>query len=87
MNSNSKAGNGALISAQQIACFAYCPEQWRLQYGLGLEPGNGELLASGNRHHARKAVAERVASMALTLGRWLIVLAVLGLFLLWLRTR
>ena len=24
-----------LISAQEIACFAYCPEQWRLQYGLG----------------------------------------------------
>jgi hypothetical protein len=27
-----------LISAQEVASFAYCPESWRLQYGLGLEP-------------------------------------------------
>jgi hypothetical protein len=34
-----RRGEG-MISAQEIACFAYWPEQWRLQYGLRLEPGN-----------------------------------------------
>jgi len=29
-----------MVTAQEIACYAYCPEQWRLQYGLGLEPAN-----------------------------------------------
>ncbi len=29
-----------LITATEIACWVYCPEQWRLQYGLGLEPGD-----------------------------------------------
>ena len=29
-----------LVGAAEIACFAYCPEQWRLEYGLGLKPGN-----------------------------------------------
>ena len=26
------------ITASEIACFAYCPEQWRLEYGLKLLP-------------------------------------------------
>ena len=46
-----------LISAQEVASFAYCAESWRLQYGLELESGNHQVLAAGNRHHARKAVA------------------------------
>ena len=29
-----------MISAAEIACFAYCPEQCRLQYGLELLPAN-----------------------------------------------
>jgi hypothetical protein len=24
------------ITAAELACFAYCPEQWRLEYGLEL---------------------------------------------------
>ncbi|MGB2610087.1 MAG: hypothetical protein WBC80_14010 [Isosphaeraceae bacterium] len=66
----------------ESVCF-FCPEQWRLQYGLGLEPENRAALAAGERHHARKAVAERVASGSITLGRLLAVLAVVVL-LLWL---
>src|SRR3954447_21556177 len=42
----------ALITAAVIACWAYCPEQWRLQYGLGLQPANRKGLATGDRHHA-----------------------------------
>jgi hypothetical protein len=71
-----------LISANEIACFAYCPESWRLEYGMGLEPKNREALAAGDRHHARKAVAERIAGGSITLGRILAVLAAMVLFLL-----
>jgi len=52
---------GGLVTASEIACYAYCPEQWRLQYGLGLPAENREVLAAGTRHHERKAGAERVA--------------------------
>jgi hypothetical protein len=71
-----------LISAQEIACFVYCPESWRLQYGLGLEPQNRQAIATGNRHHARKAFAERVAGGAMMLGRLLAALATVALLLL-----
>jgi hypothetical protein len=71
-----------LISASEIAAWAYCPESWRLEYGLGLEPGNQRALASGNQHHARKAVAERVAGGSIMLGRLLAALAALALLLL-----
>jgi hypothetical protein len=70
------------ITATEIACWVYCPEQWRLQEGLGLEPGNRAALEAGTRHHARKAVAERVAGGTITLGRFLAVLAVVALLLL-----
>jgi hypothetical protein len=76
-----------LITATEIACWVYCPEQWRLQYGLGLEPGNQGALNAGDRHHARKAVAEREAGAPIALGRVLLVLAVLAALLLWVFTR
>jgi hypothetical protein len=50
------------ITAAELACFAYCPEQWRLEYGLGLPPANRAALDAGTRHHEWKAVAERVRS-------------------------
>ncbi len=71
-----------MVSASEIAAFAYCPESWRLQYGLGLEPGNRAALDAGTQHHARKAVAERVAGGAITVGRFLALLAAVALFLL-----
>ena len=71
-----------LITASEIASFAYCPEQWRLQYGLGLPAENQTALAAGTRHHARKAAAERIAGLSIILGR-LIVAAGLVLLLLW----
>ena len=51
-----------LVSAAEIGCWVYCLEQWRLQYGLGLPPENRKALAAGDRHHARKAMAERIAA-------------------------
>jgi hypothetical protein len=71
-----------LIFASEIACWAYCPEQWRLQYGMGLDPENRATLKAGTQHHARKAVAERIAGGTITLGRLVAVLAVVVLLLL-----
>jgi hypothetical protein len=72
------------ITAAELACFAYCPEQWRLEYGLGLPPANRAALDAGTRHHERKAVAERIAGGSIMLGRFLAVLAaVVLLLLLW----
>jgi hypothetical protein len=70
----------------QSVCF-FCPEQWRLQFGLGLEPENQDALAAGNRHHARKALAERVAGVAISLGKTLLLAAVLLMGVLWLLWR
>ena len=39
-------GQPGMISAQEIARWAYCPEQWRLQYGLGLESENRAAMLS-----------------------------------------
>ena len=71
-----------LISATEIAAWAYCPEQYRLEYGLGLEPGNRKARTAGTRHHARKAWAERLAGGAVLLGRLLAFLAAVALLLL-----
>ena len=71
-----------LISASEIASFAYCPEQWRLQYGQGMPSENRAAIAAGERHHAGKAAAERVAGSSIALGRILAVVAFLVLLLL-----
>lgn len=76
-----------MVSASEIGQFVYCAEAWRLKHGLGLTPGNRAARAAGDRHHGRKAVVERVAGGAIGLGRVLVVLAVLGLFLLWVLSR
>jgi len=75
-------GRRELISAAEVAAWAYCPESWRLQYGLGLEPENHSALRAGTRHHARKAFAERLAGTAIMLGWILAALAAAGLLLL-----
>jgi hypothetical protein len=68
-----------LISAEEMACFAYCPEQWRLQHGLGLPPANRAALAAGTRHHERKAIVERIAGSSIGLGQALVVAGALVL--------
>ena len=76
-------GPNDLITAQEIASFAFCPESYRLRYGLGLEPDNRAALAAGERHHTRKALAERLAGSSIRLGKALVVVAMLLLGLLW----
>jgi PD-(D/E)XK nuclease superfamily len=75
-------GRPGMISASEIAAFAYCPEQWRLEYGMGLKPENQAALDAGTQHHARKAVAEWIAGVAITLGWILAALAAVALLLL-----
>ncbi len=86
---NHKNGNSStkLISAAEMACWAYCPEQWRLQYGQGLSAANQAELDAGTRHHEQKAGGERVAGGSIAVGRILAVLAVVVLLLvLWWRS-
>jgi hypothetical protein len=74
------------ITAQEIACFAYCPESWRLQYGLDRLPANKAALDAGTRYHERKAVAERIAGGSIGLGRVLVAVGlalILVLLLVW----
>jgi hypothetical protein len=75
-----------LISASEVAAFAFCPEQWRLEYGRGLPANNQAARKAGTRHHGRKALAEWLAGGWIALGRSLVVLAPLLLVLriLWL---
>ena len=44
-----------LITAAEISCFAYCAEQWRLEYGLGLLPANRAAMDAGTQHHDRNS--------------------------------
>jgi hypothetical protein len=76
-----------LITASAISSYAFCPEAWRLQYGLGLPADNQDARAAGTRHHEAKAAAERIAGGALTLGRLLVVLAVAALLVFWVLSR
>ena len=75
-------GQPGMVTAQEVASFAYCPESWRLEKGLGLEAGNRAALEAGTRHRERKAVAERVAGGFIGMGRLVAVLAVVALLLL-----
>jgi hypothetical protein len=76
-------GADRLISATEIACWAYSPEEWRKQYLLGVKPTNQAALDAGTRHHDRKAAAERVAGGTIGLGRLLVTLAAVVLLILW----
>lgn len=65
------------ISASEVASWEFCPEAWRLEYGLNLKSGNARERAAGERHHTVKSLVERVAGGSIALGRVLIVLAAL----------
>jgi hypothetical protein len=82
MRWNERRGRGEeLITASEIASFAYCPEQWRLENGLGLAAENRAARDAGTRHHARKAAAERLAGWSIRLGLAFLVAAALLLVL------
>jgi hypothetical protein len=57
-------------------CF-FCPEQWRLQHGLGNSSTNTALLAHGAALHRKTAAVEVWSRHALRLAFVLVVLAAL----------
>ena len=65
MRRGSRQDRDDLVTAAEIAAFVYCQEQWRLQYRLGLKPGNRAALDAGTRYHGRKAVGEPVAGVVI----------------------
>jgi hypothetical protein len=79
-----KTNPSDMISASEIACFAYCPEQWRLEHGLNLLPANTVALHAGTRHHKQKAVIERAAGRSIGIGWAMVIAAVILLVMLWL---
>lgn len=87
MRKRQRATWNGLVTASEIACYAYCPEQWRLQYGLGLAAENQAMLDAGTRHHEEKARAERRAGGWLAIGRLLVAVAIVALLLLWVLSR
>lgn len=65
-----------IVSATEIAAWAWCPEAWRLR-ALGNEPENHAALRRGEVRHARKSAFERWSRVLIALGWWLVVAAAL----------
>jgi len=70
------------VSASEIANWVYCHEAWRLD-ALGLQAVNETERVRGRSHHANKAFAERLAGVAIAIGRILIFVALLALAVFW----
>lgn len=66
-----------IVSASEVASWVYCPEQWRLQYGLGHESENIGSLNRGHRFHESTAAVERSSRRVLRLAGILIIVAAL----------
>jgi hypothetical protein len=65
-----------VVSASEIAAWAWCPESFRLD-ALGLEPENRAAIERGEQFHARTAAFEERSRSAISVGWWLLVLALL----------
>ena len=68
--------NDDVVSASEIAAWAWCPESWRLS-SLGHEPGNWAVLKRGEKRHTLTALFERWSILVIKLGIWLLVVALL----------
>ena len=55
-----------VVSASEIAQWAFCPESWRLS-SVGHEPENRAAIEKGQRHHANFASFEEISRSLL---RW-----------------
>jgi len=65
-----------VVSASEIADWAWCPEAWRLS-SLGHESVNRAALSQGERGHRSKAGFERLSRVVIRLGWGFIAAAVL----------
>lgn len=66
--------NDDVVTASEIAAWAWCPESWRLG-ALGLEPGNKAALVRGEKHHERKAWFEVFSRKLIRVGLILLAFA------------
>ena len=65
-----------MVSASEIASWAWCPESWRLS-ALGHEPANRAAMKQGEEFHVRKAAFEVRSRSAISVGWWLLAAALL----------
>lgn len=65
-----------VVSASEIASWAWCPESWRLE-SLGAEPWNRADLARGETYHVSQAAFEEHSRSAISLGWCLLLFAAL----------
>ena len=63
-----------MVTASEIASWAWCPESWRLS-ALGHEPENQEEMSRGEKRQGRTILVERLSALAVKLGWWLLVAA------------
>jgi hypothetical protein len=69
--------SSGVVSATEVASYVYCPEQWRLEHGLGHASTNKASLARGTALHAKTAAVEVWSRRGLRLGFVLVALAAL----------
>ena len=74
------SSSSGVVSATEVASYVYCPEQWRLEHGLGNASTNTASLARGAAQHRKIAAVEVWSRHALRLGLVLVVLAAILLF-------
>ena len=72
-------GRDDVVSASEIASWAWCPESWRLD-SLGHEPENRTAIRDGETFHARMADFETDSRTAMAVG-WCLIIA--GLLVAW----
>ncbi|MFO0888219.1 MAG: hypothetical protein U0790_03625 [Isosphaeraceae bacterium] len=72
-----------MVTASEIASYAFCPKAWRLGSALGLRPNNERQLARGEENHELTAVLEQATQLGCRVAFALLALGLLlvGLFL------
>jgi hypothetical protein len=64
-----------VVTASEIASWAWCPESWRLD-SLGADSANRAEMARGESHHATKEAFEERSRSAISVGWFLLVVSV-----------
>jgi hypothetical protein len=73
-----------LVTASELAAYAYCPEQWRLEHGLKRLSGNVTARAQGTEDHTAWQTVERTTTSTMWWAmRVVIACLVLLQFILW----
>ena len=76
MRGSKNRQDGDVVSASEIAQWAWCPEAWRLE-ALGAKPTNQKAIRKGEKFHAQTASFETGSRAAISLGWWLLAAGLL----------